>query len=236
MTAYFLKLASRFDALQLRERWLVVIAVLGGIVLIGHGLFVAPAQTRARLAEQSLAEQQAQLAALNAQIQALQAPGQDPNVAASAELSSLKSQLAKQAERLAVMENSLVPPHQMASLLEAVIGGQSGLRLVSLKTLPVASALEKPAKDSGAAAQAVPAPVAPGAAAPAKVADGLFKHGVEIKLEGSYQELTAYLERLELAKPKLLWSSVSLSAEDHPRLVLTLTVYSLSLERAWLIV
>lgn len=65
MTAYFLKLASRFDALQLRERWLVVIAVLGGIVLIGHGLFVAPAQTRARLAEQSLAEQQAQLAALN---------------------------------------------------------------------------------------------------------------------------------------------------------------------------
>lgn len=47
---------------------------------------------------------------------------------------------------------------------------------------------------------------------------------------------TAYLERLEQAKPKLLWSSVSLSAEDHPRLVLTLTVYSLSLERAWLIV
>ena len=56
------------------------------------------------------------------------------------------------------------------------------------------------------------------------------------RLEGSYQELTAYLERLEAAKPKLLWSSVSLSAEDHPRLVLTLTVYSLSLERAWLIV
>lgn len=237
MTAYLLKLAARFDALQQRERWLVVIAVLGGIVLIGHSLFVAPAQTRARLAEQSLAEQQAQLAALNAQMQALQAPGQDPNVAASAELSNLKSQLAKQAERLAVMENSLVPPHQMAGLLEAMIGGQSGLRLVSLKTLPVASALEKPAKDSGAAAQAVSAPVAPGTAAPAKVSDGgLFKHGVEIKLEGSYQELTAYLERLEQAKPKLLWSSVSLSAEDHPRLVLTLTVYSLSLERAWLIV
>ena len=60
--------------------------------------------------------------------------------------------------------------------------------------------------------------------------------GQVAKLEGSYQELTAYLERLEQAKPKLLWSSVSLSAEDHPRLVLTLTVYSLSLERAWLIV
>jgi len=34
----------------------------------------------------------------------------------------------------------------------------------------------------------------------------------------------------------LLWSGVSLSADKHPRLVLTLTVYSLSLDRAWLIV
>ena len=116
MTAYFLKLALRFDALQLRERWLVVIAVLGGIVLIGHGLFVAPAQTRARLAEQSLGEQQAQLAALNAQIQALQAPGQDPNVAASAELSSLKSQLAKQAERLREIAGFAMPRQQRVIL------------------------------------------------------------------------------------------------------------------------
>lgn len=230
MTSYLLKLAARFDALQVRERWLVAIAVLGGIVLIGHTLFVAPAQTRARLAERSLGEQQAQLAALNAQMQAMQSPNQDPNVAARAELSGLKAQLAKQAGRLTAMESSLVPPEQMSGLLEAMIGRQSGLRLLSLKTLPVAAALEKPATGGAAAGQAV------ATKAPAKVPDGLFKHGVEITLEGSYQELTAYLERLEQARPKLLWSSVSLSAENHPRLVLTLTVYSLSLERAWLIV
>ena len=230
MKSSLLKLAARFDALQVRERWLVAIAILGGIVLIGHALFVAPAQTRAHLAERSLGEQQAQLAALNAQMQALQSPEQDPNVAAQTELAGLKTQLAKQTERLTAMESSLVRSEQMVGLLEAMVGRQSGLRLLSLKTLPVAAALEKPANGGVAPRQG-------GAAeAPAKVADGLFKHGVEIKLEGSYQELTAYLERLEQAKPKLLWSSVSLSAEDHPRLVLTLTVYSLSLERAWLIV
>ena len=47
MKSHLLKLAARFDALQVRERWLVAIAVLGGIVLIGHALFVAPAQSRA---------------------------------------------------------------------------------------------------------------------------------------------------------------------------------------------
>ncbi len=230
MKSYLLKLAARFDALQARERWLVAVAVLGGIVLVGHALFVAPAQTRARLAERSLGEQQAQLMALNAQMQAMQSPSQDPNVAARAELDSLKSQLAKQAERLSAMESSLVPPGQMSGLLEAMIGRQSGLRLLSLKTLPVAAALVPPANGGAAPAQALETKT------PAKVPDGLFKHGVEITLEGSYQELTAYLERLEQAKPKLLWGSVSLSADDHPRLVLTLTVYSLSLERAWLIV
>lgn len=35
MKSHLLKLAARFDALQVRERWLVAIAVLGGIVLIG---------------------------------------------------------------------------------------------------------------------------------------------------------------------------------------------------------
>ena len=229
MKSFFQRLIARIDALNVRERWLVSVAVLGGIVLVGYSLFVAPAQTRVRLAERSLSEQQAQLVALNAQMLALQSPNQDPNVAARAELDGLKKQLAEQAGRLALMESSLVPPHQMSELLEEMIGLRTGLRLLSLKTLPVAAALEKKAAVGGAE---------PGKAiaAPSKVSDGLFKHGVEITLEGSYQELSAYLERLEQAKTKLLWSSVPLSAANHPRLVLTLTVFTLSLERAWLIV
>ncbi|MFT3849247.1 MAG: type II secretion system protein GspM [Propionivibrio sp.] len=183
MKSSLLRLAARFDALQVRERWLVAIAILGGIVLIGHTLFIAPAQARARLAERSFGEQQAQFAALNAQMQAMQSPNQDPNVAARAELASLKNQLAKQAERIATLENALVPPEQMTGLLEAMIGGQGGLRLLSLKTLPVAAALEKPAHGDATPGQAAEAKT------PVQIPDGLFKHGVEIRLEGSYQEL-----------------------------------------------
>ncbi|WP_294264249.1 hypothetical protein, partial [Propionivibrio sp.] len=123
----------------------------------------------------------------------------------------------------------LVPPERMSALLEDMIGRKSGLRLLSLKTLPVSPLLEKKA---GAEASGAEKSVDK----PANTSAGLFKHGVEIRLEGSYQELTAYLERLEQAKSKLLWSSASLAAEQHPKLVLTLTVYTLSLDRAWLIV
>ena len=230
MKEQWLKLAARYDALQLRERWLVAAAILGGIVLIGYTLFVDPAIKRTQSAERSALEQRTQLSNLQLQKLALQSPENNPDIAAGSELARLKKQLNEQAGRLAAMENTLVPPQRMSGLLEDMIGRKTGLRLISLKTLPVAPLLEKKA-DDGKGKEAT------------RIADkqenasaGLFKHGVEIKLEGSYQELAGYLERLEQSGSKLLWSSVSLSAEKHPQLVLTLTVYTLSLDRAWLIV
>lgn len=223
------KLAARYDALLLRERWLIAAAILGGIALIGYSLYVEPALQRAKLAERSLTEQRAQLSALQAQSIALQTPEQDPEVAARAELEGLKKKLDELSARVSLLESSLVPPQRMPALLEDMVGGKSGLRLLSLKTLPLSPLLEKKA---GAEASAVDKSVD----MPASTSVGLFKHGVEIRLEGSYQELVAYLERLEQAKSKLLWSRISLAAEQHPKLVLTLTVYTLSLDRAWLIV
>ena len=233
MKAQWQKLAARYDAMQLRERWLVALAILGGIIMIGYSFVIDPALKRAKMAERGAVEQSAQLSSVQAQIRVLQSPENNPDVAAKAELSALKTKLAELAGRLEALESTLVPPQRMPVLLEDMIGRKSGLRLLSLKTLPVAPLIEKKAgteeKDTKESA--------------AKAADdrmnssaGLYKHGVEIKLEGSYQELAGYLERLEKSGQKLLWRSVSLSAEKHPQLVLTLMVYTLSLDRAWLIV
>jgi MSHA biogenesis protein MshJ len=224
MKAWWLKTAARYDALQQRERWLVALAVLGGIVLIGFTVFIEPTLKREQLAERTMAGLHTQLATLQAQMAALHAPERNPDVAARAELDKLRARLEALSGRLQALESSLVPPERMAGLLEDMIGKRSGLRLVSLKTLPAAPFLEKEKSEKTDAEPSREKGV------------GLFKHGVEIRLEGSYQELTAYLERLEKSRTKLLWGSAVLSAEQHPRLVLTLTVYSLSLDRAWLVV
>jgi MSHA biogenesis protein MshJ len=112
----------------------------------------------------------------------------------------------------------------MASQLEEMIA-PTRLRLLGVRTLPVAPLTLK---------------AGDGASPPADRSDALptalYKHGIEIKVEGSYEDLVAYVERLEQAKLKLLWSSVLLSADAHPKLLLTLTVYTLSLEKTWLIV
>ena len=225
MKALWLNMAARYDAMQPRERWLVALALLGGIVLIGFSLFIEPALKRGQQAERAMEGQRTQLLAMQTQMAALQAPERHPDVVAQAELGQLKQRLDEVSARMRVLESSLVPPERMPGLLEDMIGKRSGLRLLSLKTLPVTPFVEK--KQSAANETNA-------ADAPEKA--GLYKHGVEIRLEGSYQELTSYLERLEKSRMKLLWNSVALSAEGHPRLVLTLTVYSLSLDRTWLVV
>ena len=210
---------QRFDALAGRERRLIGVALLGGIVLLGWSLGVDPALTRLRVAERGLADLAVQRPALQAQMAALQAPGLQPETQARAELQGLQQELARLNERFVALESTLVPPQRIPVLLEEMIGRRSGLRLVSLRTLLVKSVLEP---KSGAGAPAA------GAA--------LYKHGVELRLEGDYAALADYLARLENNGQKLLWERVALSAEQHPRLVLTLTVYTLSLERTWLIV
>lgn len=239
MKAAWLRLAARYDAFSLRERWMVAAAVLGGIVLVASSLFIDPALKRLKIAERGIAEQRTQLTTLQAQMRALQSPGQNPDVAVRAELAAAKEKLAELGGRFAALEKSLVSPQRMPSLLEDLIGRQGGLRLLGLRTLPVTSVLEKKAAaenvmSADSAGKAVDKLVASGRAA--DISPGLFKHGVEIKLEGSYQELAAYLARLEKSPAKLLWSGVALSAEKHPKLVLTLTVYTLSLDQTWLII
>lgn len=208
---------QRFDALAGRERRLIGVALLGGIVVLGWSLGLDPALTRLRVAERGLADVAVQRPALQAQMAALRAPELQPETQARVELQGLQQALARLNERFAALESSLVPPQRIPAVLEEMIGRRSGLRLISLRTLPVAPVL------------------APRDGVPAAAA-ALYKHGVEIRVEGDYAALADYLARLEKNSQTLLWERVALAAEQHPRLVLTLTVYTLSLDRTWLIV
>jgi MSHA biogenesis protein MshJ len=245
MKSWWLKLTARYDALQLRERWLIAVALLGGIALIAYSACIDPALRRSQAAERSIAEAHTRLTDIQAQVLALNAPERHPDLEARAELTTLQGRLDALSLRLHTLESLLVPPDRMTALLEEMIGtrdAHNGLRLISLKTLPVTPLLSSDKAGAGAGngeestaqprPQTHPQPTAGGSGK----ASGLYRHGVEIRLEGSYPNLLAYLDRLENSPLKLLWVSATLSTEQHPRLVLTLTVYSLSMDRTWLVV
>jgi MSHA biogenesis protein MshJ len=113
----------------------------------------------------------------------------------------------------------------MAEVLEELIGRNRGVSLVALRNLPAVPLL---AAGAGAAA-------GKGAAGKADAARGhVYRHGVELVIEGRYAELLAYMQSLEQLPQKLQFGDLQFRVEQHPRCVLTLRVYTLSLDKRWL--
>ena len=80
--------------------------------------------------------------------------------------------------------------------------------------------------------------VAPGAAvavAPVPSAASLiYRHGIEITVQGRYPDLLAYLAALDTMPAKLYWGNAQLVVEAYPSSRLTFTVYTLSLDQLWI--
>lgn len=218
-------LGKRFDAQSSRERGLIAAAAVGGVLLLGFSLLVDPALSRARIAERQIAQTNSELAAIQSQLQVLRTQLQvDPDAGRRSEIEGLKKDAADADAAIRKIQSGLVPPEEMNALLERLLAKNAGLRLLSLKSLSPVNLAESVAESMRGNDRA----------APAAIGAGLFKHGVELKLEGSYSEVHDWLRQLEEAPQKVLWGDVRYVVGDYPRAQVTLTVYTLSLDRSWL--
>jgi MSHA biogenesis protein MshJ len=236
MKSEWQKYAAKIDAMSLRERIILFGGLLLVIVYIAFMVFIDPAQQRKKVVSAELEKQRAEMQVLQIQIADLAAKRGDPDAANLARRNGLGEQIAGIEVSLKDMNQTLVPAQNMKALLQEMLTHQPRLQLVALKTLPVTPLVEKKEKaekteKTDAANGAVPAPVNT-----PLVESNVFKHGVEITLQGSYADLYEYLTRVEKLQWRMFWSRASLNAEDSPRLKLTVTIYTLSLDKAWLVV
>lgn len=224
---------QRYQALSRRERMLVAASALVVVLLGGNALFVAPKTSLAEASSQRLTVVQAELASVGQQLRGMGGSGQDPDAEVKRDLANIRRTLADIDTQLAQTQSALVPPEQMVGFLENILVRSRGLRLVNMRTLPISGVLDAP-KDG--AAKSGPAAPPASAAGTGREMEHLFRHGVELTIEGAYPELLAYLAEVERSPQRLLWSRAQLSVEQHPRAVLKLTVYTLSLDRKWLVI
>jgi MSHA biogenesis protein MshJ len=244
LSAQWTQWKTRFAAISRRERTIVAAAVVfgGGLLIFNFGIdpfmLKARSASRAELAARTeLAQQQLQLTMLTMQ-------NADPDAPSRRRLAQAKQELAAVNARLGSFEAGMVPPARMQAFLEGLLAGNRAIELVGLKTLPVTLvgaqvALPKSEAAGIAGAQSAKDPgrdkVDSAGAAPVSV-DGIYQHGIEIRLAGSYNDLLKYLTELERMPQRVMWNSVSLTVDKYPRNVLVLRVYTLSLDRNWLIV
>jgi len=230
---------KKIDALSPRERAILFILLLAGIWAAVDALLLAP-QERARKNEaQKLTQARAKLSEAE-QTLALRANQPDPDLAARQRLENARLALNARMQTAARLQARMLAPKDMVRVLQGMLAEQAGLRLASLNTLaPEPVGLPAPAKNPSARAEEAALSPQQGDAAfvSAKAPTAaLFKHGVKLTLVGNYAALTQYMERLERLPVGFYWTSAALDARAHPDISLTLTLYTLSLERTWLTV
>jgi len=147
--------------------------------------------------------------------------GSDAAVRASEAVVQRRKQLDVQLKQvdtaLLAMRKDMVAPGEMKRMLDELIAGLPGLKLVHLRNIAPVSL------DQGTG-NPVQSPVGQ-----------VYRHGFEVTLQGSYPDLVQYLARLEASPRHILWKRVELDATGYPAVKLVLTLYTLSQDATWLV-
>ncbi|MYM75621.1 hypothetical protein GTP56_25980 [Duganella sp. FT134W] len=227
----WIKLSTRLDAMTLRERVMVFAAVVAGILFLIYTVSAEPLLKKQSALQVQIKQQQNQIAGIDQEI-VLKAQGfkVDPDAATREQLTAVRRDIDATSTSLMAVQKGLVAPDKIAPLLEHLLRGNGRLKLISLKTLPV-TGLNEAAKPAAAAPPAPAPAVQPAAAKPREL---LYRHGVEIVVQGSYLDMVNYMAALESLPVQLFWGKASLDAQPYPNSRLTLTLYTLSLDQKWM--
>lgn len=223
MKRYWELARGRIDDLSLRERLMIFAAVAFVVIALIDSMLLDPLLAKQKALSGKVVQQQEKMKELQGQIQnLLQARSDDERSPLRQRVAQLQMQLQEQDAYTQSRRDRLVEPGKMAELLEQVLSRNGELQLVELKTLPVDFLIPQAAN---AAAEAKPGGQRQ-----------IFKHGVQISVRGGYLDMLRYLDALENMPTQMFWGEVSLSVDQYPEAVLTLTLYTLSLDKTWLTV
>lgn len=218
-------ISSRVDAMSLRERAMIFAAVAFLLVSLVNTFLLDPMLLKQKNLSNQVVQQQEKMKEIQAQIDAIQqarsTQGSSPQ---HQQIKRLKQELAEGETYLKGNRENLVQPEKMADLLRQVLSKNANLQLLALQTLPVTPLLEKEnaQPDTVAAAKAVASE------------NQIFKHGVEMTVRGNYLDLLQYLNSLERLPTQMFWGKVKMDVVQYPAAELTLTLYTLSLDKIWL--
>ncbi|MFP5340857.1 MAG: agglutinin biogenesis protein [Gammaproteobacteria bacterium] len=219
--------SEKFDALSVRERMMVFVAAIAVVCFVGYEAVLSGNLARGSRLSAQIALHEAEAIQTRTRIQALTiALAQDPNQELRAQIAALRSRVEQHDAEVRGVYKGLVTPDRMAAVLEDMLTRSRRVQLLALRTLPVETLVERSADQ------------AEGDAAPALASSGrqVFKHGVRITLEGGYLDLLDYSARLEKLPWQMFWAHAGMDASDYPRVRMTITLYTLSLDKAWLVV
>lgn len=207
------RIAERINALSLRERALLLLAVFAVIFLIWDFAAMQPIRERQERVQDQLEQVRDRVGRLTTSIQQIAAERtRNPNAELEQRQARLEDEIRELENRLADIHGGVSGPRQSVSVLARLLGERSGVNLVELENLPV----ETLDNESG-----IPLP-------------GVYIHRVRLVIESDFDGVGDYLDRIRQLPPGVYWESMQLDVPDWPVNRIELILYSLAFADNWL--
>lgn len=227
MKERWVQLQETYEGLVVRERVLLLCACLAALygaadMLLLHPMDLEGKRLRTELersveAIERLGERSKLLAK---QIEA-ESPGERER-----EEKMLERQLAIMSARIQELMSSMIPPDQVARMLEELLSEESGLTLIKLASVdPATHSRAIGAEGANASAEA---------SGPSIERAEFYRHGFVIELEGTYFAALHYLESIESLPWDLSWDRITYEVTDYPRARISIELHTLSREENWI--
>lgn len=214
------RLQRAFDGRVRRERLLLIGAGVAIAWMLADSLWLTPAFKEWTSARARHTTASAALRRLNDEVAQRGNETRNAEQQLLGEVTQWRTRVSQTETALREFGGSLVGAAEMVPVLDRLLAQTGGLRLRSMQSL-------------GRSEVGTPA-AAPATAAEAKTAGTLYRHGVELIVEGTYADVLAYVQAIEAMPQRVLWGGMQLKVEQHPKVVLTLRLYTLSQDRSWL--
>ena len=206
------QLATRIDALQLRERALLLLAGIAIVFVLIDTFGLQSSYRQQQQSRQEIEDLELQLATLSARSQLLANPQGNASAQDSAqERTRLQGEIAELEERLQGQLGVLLQPEQAARVLEQVLGPDQELKLTRMDA--VGRQLNTTAQQDNSDTSGA----------------GIGRYELRLQLEGSYLATLRYLRALEALPWKFFWEELDFEVLEHPVAQVTLDIYTLGL-------
>ena len=254
MKKIWLSFLRKIDILSMRERAILFVLCSVGVLMIGFTFLIEPQLKLQKTLKTQQQTHQMQMGVLQVELAQLSgAMRGDPDAEIKARLNEAKARLLLMDSDLSNLQKNLVAPDKMDTLLQNILKRNKRLQLISLKSFPVVNLFDVAKASDGAANASASASATEAATNTVSTANqglpsssgskiatlntdelSIYKHEVELVLEGNYLDMLAYIKELEAMPEQVYWSRGSLNVLEYPKASLSLQIFTLSLEKKWL--
>jgi len=217
------KLANWIDSQSLRERALILFAVIVAIFLVWEKVLLDPLAGQVKQLQAEVKKQNKELTRVrDKQAEVLKRASINPDEQTIKDIDALRTAMVSLDERLKQMTVGLIAPAKMAEILEDVLTRETDLKLIRVEALAPKPLDEKTGNDEKSVQKTN------------KKLPGVYQHAMKIEFSGTYLSTLNYMRELEQLSKQFYWGSIDFNIDTYPNARVTITVNTLSLNEAWI--